>query len=75
MPITVKDLKEALKGAPDNLTVVLGSNTGVDKCEGDKNIVIDGVSRIINFITDTYTPGEGYEKEDYFIIMANYFTD
>lgn len=75
MFIKVKDLRNALKGVPDNLTVVLGSNTRVDKCEGSKNIVIDGASRIIKFLDDTYTPEDGYEKEDYFAIMANYITD
>ena len=72
MSITVKDLKEALNGVPDDLIVALGSSTGVIDEKDKAPVVIDGAGRVMNFICDTYVSGKGYEREDYFAIMANY---
>lgn len=42
--LTVKELREALKGVPDDLPVRLSSDTGVDQGEGD--IIIESANRV-----------------------------
>ena len=55
--LTVKELREALEGVPDELPVRLSSDTGVDQGYGD--IVIELARRV------------KYSDVDYFEIYAN----
>lgn len=55
--LTVRDLRHALAGVPDDLPVRLGSDTGVD--QGDGNIIIEEAGRVKN------------HDIDYFEIYAN----
>lgn len=55
--LTVRELREALEGVPDDLTVQLGSDTGVDQGYGD--IIVEKARRV------------KYEDVDYFQIYAN----
>jgi hypothetical protein len=43
--LTVKDLKKALEGVPDNLEVVLSSDTGVDQSDYDGEIIVEDAYR------------------------------
>ena len=55
--LTVKDLRHALVGVPDDLPVRLSSDTGVDQGLGE--ITIEKARRV------------KYDNEDYFEIYAN----
>lgn len=55
--LTVGELKEALKGVPDNLEVRLLSDTGIDQGEGQ--VIIESAKRVT------------YGNIDYFSIYAN----
>lgn len=55
--LTVRDLRHALIGVPDDIPVRLSSDTGVDQGEGD--IIIEKASRV------------KYGDVDYFGIYAN----
>ena len=55
--LTVKELRKALEGVPDDLPVRLSSDTGVDQGEGD--IIVEKARRVT------------YKDTDYFDIYAN----
>lgn len=55
--LTVGELRKALEGVPDNLEVVLSSDSGVDQGEGE--IIIESARRVT------------YGNVDYFDIYAN----
>lgn len=55
--LTVGELKKALEGVPDNLEVVLSSDSGVDQGEGQ--IIVESARRV------------KYGNVDYFDIYAN----
>ena len=59
--LTVRELREALEGVPDDLPVRLSSDTGVD--QGDGDIIIEEASRV------------KYGDVDYFDIYANDHVD
>lgn len=59
--ITVRELRKALEGVPDDLEVMLSSDTGLDQGEGE--IIIEMARRV--------TYGNPYGKADYFQIYAN----
>lgn len=55
--LTVRDLRHALVGVPDDLPVRLSSDTGVD--QGDGDIIVEEARRV------------KYNDVDYFEIYAN----
>ena len=59
--LTVKELREALVGVPDDLPVRLSSDTGVD--QGDGDIIVEEARRV------------KYRDVDYFEIYANDHVD
>ena len=64
--LTVGELKKTLDGVPDNLEVILCSDTGVDQGEG--TIIVESARRI------KYNYDNKYGKVftvDYFSIYAN----
>lgn len=64
--LTVGELKKALVGVPDDLTITLTSDTGVDQGEGE--IVIESARRVTYHYKDKV--GEVHTI-DYFEIYAN----
>lgn len=59
--LTVRDLRQALKGVPDDILVRLDSDSGVD--QGLGKIIIESARRVT------------YGSEDYFSIYANDHAD
>ena len=59
--LTVRDLRQALKGVPDDLPVRLDSDSGVDQGLGE--IIVESARRVT------------YGSEDYFSIYANDHAD
>lgn len=60
-PLTVGELRNALKDVPDDIEVRLDSDTGVDQGEG--NIIVESARRI-KYSTENF-------DVDYFSIYAN----
>ena len=59
--LTVRDLRQALKGVPDDIPVRLDSDSGVDQGLGE--IIVESARRVT------------YGSEDYFSIYANDHAD
>ena len=70
--LTVKDLKKALEGVPDNLKVKLSSDTGVDQSDFDGIIVVEDAYRNHYKLPDGQKFDDTGDNEvDEFIIYVN----
>ena len=70
--LTVKDLKKALEGVPDNLKVKLSSDTGVDQSDFDGIIVVEDAYRSHYKLPDGQKFDDTGDNEvDEFIIYVN----
>ena len=70
--LTVKDLKKALEGVPDDLKVRLSSDTGVDQSDFDGIIVVEDAYRNHYKLPDGQKFDDTGENEvDEFIIYVN----
>lgn len=70
--LTVGELKKALEGVPDNLEVVLSSDSGVDQSDFGGEIVIEDAYRVHYKLPDGQKFDDtGDDEVDYFTIYCN----
>lgn len=71
--LTVGKLKKTLEGVPDDLIVVLKSDSGIDQCDYDDcEVVIEDAYRNNYKLPDGRTFEDGTDTIDEFVIYANY---
>lgn len=70
--LTVGELKKALEGVPDNLKVILSSDSGVDQSPDEGTIVIEDAYRVKYDLPDGQRFDDtGETGVDYFTIYCN----
>lgn len=67
--ITVGELRKAIEGVPDDLEVILASDSGVDQGEGE--IIIECARRVTYDLPEGKMFEDGSSHVDYFQIYAN----
>lgn len=71
--LTVRELRKALEGVPDDLEIELWSDSGVDQCDYDDcEVVIENAYRHKYKLPNGGTFDDGSNEEDYFVIYANW---